>query len=46
MVLRIEWKFIVSSMWIYKIKYAIDDIIKGYKSRLVVSLIKREYTMA
>ena len=37
-----EGKSVVSSMWIYKIKYAADGNIKGYKARSVVSLRKRE----
>ena len=39
-------KFIVSSMWIYKMKYATDGNIQGYKEIFVVSLKMREYTMA
>ena len=38
---RPEGKSVVSSMWIYKIKYATNDIIKVYKERFVVSLRKR-----
>ena len=39
---RLEGNFIVSSMWIYKIKHAGDGNIKKYKARFMVSLIKRE----
>ena len=42
---RPEGKSVVSSMWIYKIKYVEDGNIKGYKARFMVSLRKREYTM-
>ena len=39
---RPHGKSVVSSMWIYNIKYATDGIIEGYKARLAVSLRKRE----
>ena len=42
MVPRPKGKSVVSSMWIYKIKYAADDNIEGYKARFMVSLRKRE----
>ena len=39
-VLRPEGNFVVSSMWIYKIKHVADDNIRNYKARFVLSLIK------
>ena len=41
-VLRPKGKYILSSMWINKIKYAADGAIKGYKERFMVYLKKRE----
>lgn len=35
MVLRTEWKSVVTSKWIYKIKHAADGSIKMYKARFV-----------
>ena len=37
-----EGKFVVSSMWIYKINHATDCNIKRYKARFVVSLRNRD----
>ena len=33
--MRLEGKFVVSSIWIYKIHHAVDDNIVGYKERFV-----------
>ena len=41
-ILRPKGKTVVSSMWIYKIKYATNGRIKDYKARFMVSLRKRE----
>ena len=40
-VLRPKGKYVVYSMWIYKIMHAVDGNIEKYKARFVVSL-KRE----
>ena len=39
---RPEEKSVVTSMWIYKIKHAIDGSINKYKVRFMVSLVKRD----
>ena len=44
---RPEWKSIVTSKWIYKIKHAADGSIEKYKERfgLMASHRKKEYIM-
>ena len=32
---RLEWKLVVTSKWIYKIKHAVDGSIEKYKARFV-----------